>query len=113
MRSMSTATRMLPSPPSDDKRQTDNGTAESSSGTDLTGWVQVDADGAVSFALSDVAAYRTGGVTKAAPGFDGIDYGREDCVFGDNDTDARHWSHWVLKTLKENAMTLEALFNAA
>ena len=38
-------------------------------------------------------------------------YGQEDYVFGDSDTDARHWSEWVLKALRENQDTLEALFN--
>ena len=35
-------------------------------------------------------AYRTKGASKAVPGFDVIDYGQEDYVFGDSDTDARH-----------------------
>ena len=61
----------------------------------------------VSFSLADGMAYRT----KGAPGFDVIDYGQEDYVFGDSDTDARHWSEWVLKALEENRETLEGLFN--
>ncbi len=40
-----------------------------------------------------------------------IDCGQEDYMFGDSDTDARHWSEWVLKALRENQETLERLFN--
>ena len=65
----------------------------------------------VSFSLADGMAYRTKGASKAVPGFDVIDYGQEDYVFGDSDTDARHWSEWVLKALQENQETLEELFN--
>ena len=91
--------------------QTENGTAESPSGTDLTGWVSVDGNGSVDFSLADIAAYRTAAASKASPGFDVIDYGQEDYVFGDMDTDARHWSTWVLKALSENREVLEPLFN--
>ena len=91
--------------------QTANGTAESASGTDLTGWVSLDDEGGVSFTLADAMAYRTSRASKAVPGFDVIDYGQEDYVFGDSDTDARHWSPWVLKALEENREALEALFN--
>ena len=98
--------------PLESEKQTENGTAEAASGTDLTGWVRVDGDGSVGFALEDIAAYRTDGASKATPGFDVIDYGQEDYVFGDSDTDARHWSTWVLKALQDNAETLEKLFNA-
>ncbi len=90
--------------------QTINGTAESATGTDLSGWVTLDDAGQVSFTLADGMAYRTGGASKAVPGFDVIDYGQEDYVFGDSDTDARHWSEWVLKALRENRETLEELF---
>jgi hypothetical protein len=68
-------------------------------------------DGKVSFSLADAAAYRTKGASKATPGFDVIDYGQEDYVFGDSDSNARHWSVWVLKALQENADVLETLFN--
>ena len=95
----------------DDALQTANGTAEAPTGTDLSGWVNLDEDGSVSFALGDIAAYRTAAASKATPGFDVIDYGQEDYVFGDSDTDARHWSEWVLKALEENRDTLEPLFN--
>ncbi len=92
--------------------QTTNGTAESATGTDLSGWVTLDDGGLVSFTLADGMAYRTSGASKAVPGFDVIDYGQEDYVFGDSDTDARHWSEWVLKALRENREALEPLFNA-
>ncbi len=91
--------------------QTANGTAESATGTDLSDWVSIDEEGNVSFSLADGMAYRNKGASKAVPGFDVIDYGQEDYVFGDSDTDARHWSEWVLKALQENQETLEELFN--
>ena len=90
--------------------QTENGAAEAATGTDLSGWVSVDGEGKVSFTLADGMAYRTKGASKAVPGFDVIDYGQEDYVFGDSDTDARHWSEWVLEALRENRETLEELF---
>ena len=93
------------------EKQTVNGTSESASGTNLTSWVTLDEDGKVSFSLADAAAYRTKGASKATPGFDVIDYGQEDYVFGDSDSNARHWSVWVLKALQENADVLEPLFN--
>ena len=91
--------------------QTANGTAESATGTDLSGWVRIDEEGKVSFTLADGMTYRTQGASKAVPGFDVIDYGQEDYVFGDSDTNARHWSVWVLKVLQENQEMLESLFN--
>jgi hypothetical protein len=91
--------------------QITNGTSESASGTDLSSWVSMGEDGSVSFTLADAVSYRTKGASKATPGFDVIDYGQEDYVFGDSDTNARHWSVWVLKALQENAETLELLFN--
>ena len=94
----------------DAEAQTTNGAAESATGTDLSGWVTIDDEGLVSFTLADGMAYRTSGAAKAVPGFDVIDYGQEDYVFGDSDTDARHWSEWVLKALQENRETLEELF---
>ncbi len=91
-------------------KQTANGDAESATGTDLSDWVSLDGEGRVSFTLADGMAYRTSRASKAVPGFDVIDYGQEDYVFGDSDTDARHWSAYVLKALEENRETLEALF---
>ena len=90
--------------------QTTNGDAESATGTDLSGWVSINDEGTVSFTLVDGMAYRTSGASKAVPGFDVIDYGQEDYVFGDSDSDARHWSAWVLKALQENQAMLEPLF---
>ncbi|MCR5825898.1 MAG: hypothetical protein K6G54_04985 [Oscillospiraceae bacterium] len=90
--------------------QTENGTADSATGTDLSGWVSY--DGSVSFSLADAAAYRTAGASKAIPGFDVIDYGQEDYVFGNSTADARHWSEHVLAVLEENAEELSALFNS-
>ena len=92
-------------------KQTANGTAESATGTDLSSWVTLGEDGTVSFTAAAAAAYRTKGAMKASPGFDVIDYGQEDYVFGNSGTDARHWSVWVLRTLEENAEILEPLFN--
>ena len=95
----------------DAEAQTANGTAESAAGTDLSGWVSTDEGGKVSFTLADGMVCRTSGASKAVPGFDVIDYGQEDYVFGDSDTNARHWSVWVLQALQENEETLESLFN--
>ena len=92
------------------EHQTANGTAESATGTDLSDWVNINGEGNVSFSLADGMAYRTKGASKAVPGFDVIDYGQEDYVFGDSDTNARHWSEWVLKALRENQETLAPLF---
>lgn len=91
--------------------QTANGTSESASGTDLSGWVTLSEDGTISFSLADLMTnYRTKGASKATPAFDVIDYGQEDYVFGSSSQDARHWSVWVLKALEENAEILEDLF---
>ena len=92
--------------------QTTNGTATQPTGTDLSGWVNADDVAAVSFTLADAAAYRTKGASKAMPGFDVIDYGQEDYVFGSAEKDARHWTRFLLEILEEHADTLEPLFNA-
>ena len=85
--------------------QTENGTDEEASGTDLTSWVTLtdNGDGTVStsFSLADAASYRTAGASKAVPGFDVIDYGQEDYVFGDSTQDARHWNSHLLKVFQE------------
>lgn len=70
--------------------QTTNGTSESASGTDLSSWVTLNDDGTVTFSLADAVAYRINGASKAMPGFDVIDYGQEDYVFGNTEQDARH-----------------------
>ena len=91
---------------------TANGTAEEPTGTDLSSWVSYDSEDGVSFSLADAASYRTAGAAKATPGFDVIDYGQEDYVFGSSTADARHWDKWVLQALEEHADELESLFNA-
>ena len=48
---------------------------------------------------------------KAIPGFDVIDYGQEDYVFGSTTANARHWDEHLLKVLEANADTLSPLFN--
>ena len=91
--------------------QSSNGTATEATGTDLTGWVSFDDDGTLTMTLSGAAAYRTSGAAKAIPGFDVMDYGQEDYVFGSSTADARHWDKYVLKVFQEHADTLSALFN--
>jgi hypothetical protein len=44
------------------------------------------------------------------PGFDVIDYGQEDYVFGNTEVDARHWDIYVLTAFEEYADVLESLF---
>ncbi len=91
--------------------QTANGTATSPSGTDLTGWVDGSDVENVTFSLADAAAYRTAGASKAVPGFDVIDYGQEDYVFGSPEKDARHWNTTLLEIFNTHADTLAPLFN--
>ena len=91
-------------------KQTANGSAGKASGKDISGWVRLE-DGAVSFTLADAAAYRTAGATKAIPGFDVIDYGQEDYVFGSAEKDARHWNSYLLEIFEEYADVLAPLFN--
>ena len=45
------------------------------------------------------------------PGFDVMDYGQEDYVFGSSIADARHWDAYVLKVFEEHRDTLAELFN--
>ncbi len=94
------------------EKQTANGTAEAATGTDLSGWVSYDAESGVSFALSDAAAYRTAGASKAIPGFDVMDYGQEDYVFGSATADARHWNSVVAEVFAEHTDDLADLFNS-
>lgn len=89
---------------------TANGDATEATGTDLSDWVTYH-DGEVSFSLADAAAYRAKGANKAVPGFDVIDYGQEDYVFGSSEKDARHWDQHVLDVLEEHADDLTSLFN--
>ena len=92
--------------------QTENGTASEASGTDLSGWVSYDEETGASFTLADAAAYRTAGASKAVPGFDVMDYGQEDYVFGSETADARHWNRYLLSVFEEHEEELSALFNA-
>ncbi len=92
--------------------QTTNGTATEATGTDLSGWVDYSDITSVSFSLADAVSYRTAGASKAIPGFDVIDYGQEDYVFGSSTQDARHWNTFLLEIFQEYADTLSPLFNA-
>ncbi|MCD8341403.1 MAG: hypothetical protein LUC87_04500 [Clostridiales bacterium] len=92
--------------------QTANGTATEATGTDLSGWVDCSDVTSVSFSLADAVSYRTAGASKAMPGFDVIDYGQEDYVFGSSTQDARHWDTFLLEIFQEHADTLSELFNA-
>ncbi len=92
--------------------QTANGTASEASGTDLSSWVDYSDITSVSFSLADAVSYRTAGASKAMPGFDVIDYGQEDYVFGSSSQDARHWNTFLLEIFQEYADVLSELFNA-
>ena len=92
-------------------KQTENGTAEEAAGTDLSSWVEYSDLSSVSFSLADAVAYRTKGASKAIPGFDVIDYGQEDYVFGSSQQDARHWNRTLLEIFEEYADVLKPLFN--
>lgn len=93
---------------------TENGDGEEASGKDLSSWVDSSDLGQVSFTLADVLAYRNSGAMKAVPGFDVIDYGQEDYVFGNAERDARHWNQILCDILsdEEYAKVLAPLFNA-
>lgn len=92
------------------EKQTTNGDSEAASGTDISSWVSME-NGEVTFSLADAAAYRTAGASKAMPGFDVIDYGQEDYVFGSSEKDARHWNTYLLDIFEKYADVLEPLFN--
>lgn len=92
--------------------QTTNGDATEATGTDITSWVNSDDLSNVSVTLAAAAAYRVAGASKATPGFDVMDYGQEDYVFGDSTKDARHWDQFVLTILQDDKDDLESLFNA-
>ena len=91
--------------------QTSNGDGTEPNGTDLSGWVSFDSTSGVGMTLAGAAAYRTSGAAKAMPGFDVMDYGQEDYVFGSSSADARHWDQYVLKVLEAYEDTLAELFN--
>lgn len=93
--------------------QTANGDSTEMSGKDLSAWVDYSDTAKVSFTLADVLAYRNSGAMKAVPGFDVIDYGQEDYVFGSAEADARHWNP-ILNEIFQNeeyAKVLAPLFN--
>ena len=92
--------------------QTANGTATEATGTDLAAWVSYDSASGITMTLAGAANYRTSGASKAIPGFDVMDYGQEDYVFGSSTANARHWNKYVLKVFEENKDTLSSLFNA-
>ncbi|MCD8232047.1 MAG: MSCRAMM family adhesin SdrC [Clostridiales bacterium] len=92
--------------------QTANGTATEATAADLSSWVDYSDITSVSFSLADAVSYRTAGASKAIPGFDVIDYGQEDYVFGSSTQDARHWNPFLLEIFREHADTLSELFNA-
>ena len=92
--------------------QTENGDATECSGNDISSWVNYEDTSDVSFSLAAAVAYRSKGSSKAVPGFDVIDYGQEDYVFGDSDSDARHWDKYLLKVFEEHEAELSELFNA-
>lgn len=92
-------------------KQTTNGTADEAAGKDISSWVTYDESTGASFSLADIASYRTSGASKAIPGFDVMDYGQEDYVFGSASKDARHWNKYLLKIFEENESTLSDLFN--
>ncbi|MDR1537499.1 MAG: hypothetical protein LBU32_05800 [Clostridiales bacterium] len=91
------------------EKQTINGDSESANGMDISSWVSVNS-GSVSFSLADVAAYRSAGASKAIPGFDVIDYGQEDYVFGSSEKDDRHWNTYLIDIFEKYADVLEPLF---
>ena len=91
--------------------QTENGDATEPNGTDISSFVSYDDISNVTVSLADAAAYRAAGASKSTPGFDVIDYGQEDYVFGDSDSDARHWNKYLLGIFEEHADELSELFN--
>ena len=92
--------------------QTENGADSEPTGTDLSGWVSYGEESGIDMTLAGAAAYRTSGASKATPGFDVMDYGQEDYVFGSSIADARHWDKYVLSVFEEYEDTLAAVFNA-
>ena len=91
--------------------QTANGTATEATGTDLSSWVSYDNTNGVTMTLAGAANYRTSGASKAIPGFDVMDYGQEDYVFGSSVADARHWDRNVLNVFETHQDVLADLFN--
>jgi len=90
--------------------QAENGTSGEASGKDISNWVDY-SNGTVAFTLAEAVAYRTAGASKAIPGFDVIDYGQEDYVFGSREKDARHWNTYLLDIFEDNSDILGPLFD--
>ena len=90
------------------------GSAAEPAGTDLSAWVDMTDITAVDFTLADILAYRNSGATKAVPGFDVIDHGQENYVFGNESEDARHWNAFLNDIFQNEAYAsvLRELFNA-
>ena len=98
-----------------DAQQTAAGTATEPTGTDLSTWVNGDEVSHVDFTLSQILAYRNSGASKAVPGFDVIDHGQENYVFGNEEEDARHWNVFLSDIFgtEEYMAVLKELFNRA
>lgn len=92
-------------------KQTKNGSSEEQSGKDISSWINYKDTSSVSFSLADATAYRTAGASKAMPGFDVMDYGQEDYVFGSSEKDARHWNTYLLEIFEKHEEELAELFN--
>ena len=82
------------------EKVTSNGDATEAAGTDISSWVNYEDTSNVSFSLADAVSYRTNGASKSTPGFDVLDYGQEDYVFGSSTADARHWDKYLLEVLQ-------------
>lgn len=93
------------------EKQTANGTKEEPTGDDITDWVNSDDITNISFTLADAVKYRTSNANKAVPGFDVIDYGQEDYVFGSETADARHWNPVLAKIFDAKKDVLAPFFN--
>lgn len=92
-------------------KQTVNGEEEEPSGEDITAWVDASDLSNVSFTLAGAVKYRTSSANKAVPGFDVIDYGQEDYVFGNAQADARHWNPVLAEIFETQKDFLATLFN--
>lgn len=94
--------------------QTTEGTASAATGNSLMEWVNAKDVSAVDFTLADILAYRNSRASKAVPGFDVIDHGQENYVFGSKTKDARHWDMFLNDIFQNEtfAEVLRTLFNA-
>ena len=87
-----------------------NGTAAEADGADISGWVNYDEELGTSFSIDAAAAVRTADVLRPVPGFDMIDYGGENYMFGDAEKDARHWNRSLLSIMEMHEDDLSPLF---